>query len=195
MTLTAPPAQRTAAAASASRGRRQRSLSWMALPALLLFVAFALVPLIGCFLLSFTTWDGLGKIHISGLVSWRAVLENPGLPHALWVTFLIMALSWGFQTPMSILIGVFLAGHQRYRGFLAIEATAAPAGFATADAALKFLRELTGIPADIYEPPESHMPRLMRAAQRRTHPDTGGDAATFQRVSLAEAKLREVGLL
>jgi hypothetical protein len=90
--------------------------------------------------------------------------------------------------------GVTKRGEQ-YRGFLAIEATAAPAGFATADAALKFLRELTGIPADIYEPPESHMPRLMRAAQRRTHPDTGGDAATFQRVSLAEAKLREVGLL
>jgi len=36
------------------------------------------------------------------------------------VTFLIMALSWLFQTPISILLGVFLAGHQRYRGFLAV---------------------------------------------------------------------------
>src|SRR5204863_6282697 len=41
-------------------------------------------------------------------------------PHALQVTFLIMALSWLFQTPMSILLGVFLAGRQRYRGFLAV---------------------------------------------------------------------------
>jgi raffinose/stachyose/melibiose transport system permease protein len=31
-----------------------------------------------------------------------------------------MALSWAVQTPLSILLGVFLAGHQRYRGFLAV---------------------------------------------------------------------------
>ena len=31
-----------------------------------------------------------------------------------------MALSWLVQTPMSILLGVFLAGHQRYRGLLAV---------------------------------------------------------------------------
>jgi raffinose/stachyose/melibiose transport system permease protein len=36
------------------------------------------------------------------------------------VTFLVMALSWLAQTPMSILLGVFLAGHQRYRGVLAV---------------------------------------------------------------------------
>jgi raffinose/stachyose/melibiose transport system permease protein len=40
--------------------------------------------------------------------------------HALWVTFLVMALSWAFQTPMSILIGVFTAGNQRYRALLSI---------------------------------------------------------------------------
>src|SRR5262249_28584537 len=42
------------------------------------------------------------------------------LPHALWVTFEIMALSWVVQTPLSILIGVFLAAFKRYRGFLAV---------------------------------------------------------------------------
>jgi raffinose/stachyose/melibiose transport system permease protein len=31
-----------------------------------------------------------------------------------------MALSWLAQTPLSLLIGVFLAGHQRYREFLAV---------------------------------------------------------------------------
>ena len=71
-------------------------------------------------LLSFTTWDGIGTIQPSGLTSWRAVLSDPGLPHALRVTFLIMALSWLFQTPMSILLGVFLAGRQRYRAFLSV---------------------------------------------------------------------------
>lgn len=121
MTAVVRPAQQTAPApARPQRSRRQRSLSWLALPALLIFVVFALVPLIGCLLLSFTTWDGLGAIHVSGLTSWKTVLKDPELPHALWVTFLIMALSWAFQTPMAILLGVFIAGRQRYRAFLSV---------------------------------------------------------------------------
>jgi raffinose/stachyose/melibiose transport system permease protein len=78
------------------------------------------VPLVGVLVLSFSEWDGIGAIHPAGLDSWRSVLTDPGLPHALWVTFLVMALSWAFQTPMSLLIGVFLAGRQRYRELLAV---------------------------------------------------------------------------
>ncbi|MEU6711980.1 sugar ABC transporter permease [Nonomuraea sp. NPDC046802] len=92
----------------------------MAVPALLCFVAFGVIPLIGVLALSFTSWDGLGEIHLTGFDSWRAILGDPGLPHALWVTFLVMALSWAVQTPASILLGVFLAGHQRYRAFLSV---------------------------------------------------------------------------
>jgi raffinose/stachyose/melibiose transport system permease protein len=92
----------------------------MALPALLLFVAFGVIPLLGVLALSFTTWDGIGAIQWTGLTSWSSTLRNPGLPHALYVTFQVMFLSWAFQTPLSILIGVFLAGHQRYRGLFAI---------------------------------------------------------------------------
>jgi raffinose/stachyose/melibiose transport system permease protein len=104
---------------SGSRGA-SGSVAWMALPALLVFLAFGVVPLLGVLGLSFTTWDGIGAIHPSGLTSWRATLTDPGLPHALYVTFLIMALSWAFQTPMSLLLGVFLAGRQRYRAALAV---------------------------------------------------------------------------
>jgi raffinose/stachyose/melibiose transport system permease protein len=108
---TAPPVGRTG---------RSGSLAWMTLPALIVFVAFAVVPLIGVILLSFTSWDGIGAISFSGLTSWTAVLADPALPHALWVTFLVIALSWLVQTPLSILIGVFLAGRQPYRGLLAV---------------------------------------------------------------------------
>ncbi|MEW2078619.1 carbohydrate ABC transporter permease [Streptomyces sp. NPDC012403] len=101
--------------------REPRSiLPWLAAPALVLFVGFAVLPLVGAFALSFTTWDGIGAIHPSGLTSWRAVLTDPGLPHALWVTFLVMAVSWAVQTPMSILLGTFLAGRQRYRAVLGV---------------------------------------------------------------------------
>ncbi len=92
----------------------------MVLPALLIFLAFGVIPLLGAVGLSFSTWDGIGAIHPSGLTSWKATLTDPALPHAIWVTFLIMALSWAFQTPMSLLLGVFLAGRQRYRAALAV---------------------------------------------------------------------------
>jgi raffinose/stachyose/melibiose transport system permease protein len=101
-------------------GGKSGSVAWMAVPALLVFIAFGVVPLLGVVALSFSTWDGIGAIHPSGLTSWRATLTDPGLPHALFVTFLVMALSWAFQTPMSLLLGVFLAGRQRYRAVLAV---------------------------------------------------------------------------
>lgn len=106
-----------------NRGRSRGGgtiLPWLAAPALVFFVGFAVVPVVGVLALSFTTWDGLGEIHPSGLTSWRAVLGDPGLPHAVWVTFMVIVASWAVQTPLSILLGTFLAGHQRYRGVLAV---------------------------------------------------------------------------
>ncbi len=85
--------------------------------------------------------------------------------------------------------GVTKRGEQ-YRGFLAIEASAAPAGFATSKEALFFLADVSGEVRPDWTPSTA-----LRAAQRATHPDRGGDAATFQRVTLAEAKLRAEGLL
>jgi len=120
VTALAPPGARTAIPSPVASSGRSASFAWMALPALIVFVAFGVVPLLGVVALSFTTWDGLGAITPSGLTSWTAVLTDPGLPHALWVTFLVMALSWLVQTPISLLIGVFVAGHQRYRALLAV---------------------------------------------------------------------------
>jgi len=91
----------------ASRRGQHGILSWLVAPALVFFVGF-------------TTWDGIGAIQPSGLDSWRAVLADPGLPHAVWVTFLVIVASWAVQTPLSILLGTFLAGHQRYRAVLAV---------------------------------------------------------------------------
>jgi raffinose/stachyose/melibiose transport system permease protein len=121
VTVLAPPAVPTVQTKrSASSVGGHGRVAWMALPALAVFIGFGVVPLLGVLGLSFSTWDGIGVIEPSGLTSWRAVLNDPGLPHALWVTFEILALSWLFQTPKSILIGVFIAGHQRYRELLAV---------------------------------------------------------------------------
>ncbi len=116
MTTVARRASRT----GTSRAGRTGSVTWMALPALVFFIAFGVVPLLGVLGLSFTRWDGIGAIHPAGFDSWQKVLVDPGLPHALQVTFIVMILSWLVQTPASILIGVFLASHARYRGVLAV---------------------------------------------------------------------------
>jgi raffinose/stachyose/melibiose transport system permease protein len=120
VTALTPAVVRPAPVSAVPPAGRSGSLAWMTLPALVVFTAFGLIPLLGVVLLSFTTWNGIGAIEPSGLDSWSVVLADPGLPHALWVTFLVMALSWLFQTPVSILIGTFLAGHHRYRAVLAV---------------------------------------------------------------------------
>ena len=113
-------AVRGASRTGTSRAGRTGSVTWMALPALVFFIAFGVVPLLGVLGLSFTRWDGIGAIHPAGFDSWRKVLVDPGLPHALQVTFLVMILSWAVQTPASILIGTFLASQERYRAVLAV---------------------------------------------------------------------------
>lgn len=85
--------------------------------------------------------------------------------------------------------GVTKHGEQ-YRGFLAIEATAAPSGFATVHEAQQWCKEVAG-----YDPDETWTRRIFREAQRAAHPDTGGDPTTFQRLLRAENKLRAAGLL
>jgi raffinose/stachyose/melibiose transport system permease protein len=120
VTTVVPPGARAVVRSPATGAGRSGPVAWMVLPALVMFVAFAVVPLIGVLVLSFTSWDGLGPINPAGVSNWRVALKDPGLYHALWVTFEIMILSWLVQTPMSLLLGVFLAGRQRYRAFLAV---------------------------------------------------------------------------
>jgi len=120
MTTMAPPVVKGSTTTGGGGAVKGASVTWMALPALLMFTIFGIIPLLGVLALSFTTWNGISStIQPSGFTSWRAILSDPALPHALWVTFKIMIFTWLIQTPMSILIGVFTAGHQRYREVLA----------------------------------------------------------------------------
>jgi raffinose/stachyose/melibiose transport system permease protein len=100
---------------------RSRSRSGlMALPALMMFVVFAVVPLAGAVVLSLMHWDGLGAITWEGLGNWTRVLGDPVTGNALLLTVKIMVVSWLVQTPISLLLGVFTAGTQRYRAVLAV---------------------------------------------------------------------------
>ena len=76
--------------------------------------------MIGVLLLSFTDWDGISPITFAGWESWVQVFTDPGTYHALWLTIALMIITWAVQTPISLLLGVFVAGHQRYRAALAV---------------------------------------------------------------------------
>ncbi len=92
----------------------------MALPAVALFAGFALLPMALVLALSFTRWNGLGTPRWAGLENWRTLAGDPVVHGAAWLTVKMMVLSWAIQTPVSLLLGVFLAARHRYRAVLAV---------------------------------------------------------------------------
>lgn len=89
-----------------------------ALPAAVFFLMFALTPLLLVVVLSFTSWDGIGEPRLNGLDNWTALLHDPVMIQSVWTTLLLTALGVVTQTPVSILLGVWAAGHQRNRAVL-----------------------------------------------------------------------------
>lgn len=88
--------------------------------------------------------------------------------------------------------GVTKRGEQ-YRGFLALEATAMPAGFTTVDDATSYLVDKAH--RGYVKGDRDGLRAVVRLAKANTHPDRGGDADTFDRVMRAVALLEREGLL
>ncbi|GAA3813053.1 MULTISPECIES: carbohydrate ABC transporter permease [Amycolatopsis] len=103
------------------RGRLRTGPSpLMAVPALAFFGVFAIVPLGGVAVLSFMEWDGIGDPSWAGLANWAAALADPATYHAIWLSVQVMVVSWLVQTPISLLLGVLIAGRGRYRALLGV---------------------------------------------------------------------------
>jgi raffinose/stachyose/melibiose transport system permease protein len=94
-------------------------VSWT-VPALVFYVAFAIIPLFIAVYLSLTSWNGLTPPQWIGLGNWVTLLSDAVTGQSLLLTIEVMILSWIIQTPLSILIGVFMAGVQRYRSILSV---------------------------------------------------------------------------
>jgi xylobiose transport system permease protein len=62
--------------------------------------------------LSFTSWGGLGSPQFVGLANWKTLVHDPVMLKSLWLSLLLTALGLVVQTPISILIGVWAAGHR-----------------------------------------------------------------------------------
>jgi raffinose/stachyose/melibiose transport system permease protein len=91
----------------------------LALPALALFAVFALAPMVVVGVLSFTHYDGVAAPTSAGFANWSRFLHDSTTHHAILLSLEVMLLSWLLQTPISLLLGVFVAGHERYRALLA----------------------------------------------------------------------------
>ncbi|HLJ36726.1 MAG TPA: sugar ABC transporter permease, partial [Ktedonobacteraceae bacterium] len=79
-----------------------------------------LFPMLIALYLSFTQWNGLSPAAWVGLQNWLALFSDSVTGHALLLTLELMILAWIIQTPLSLLLGVFMAGVQRYRTFLSV---------------------------------------------------------------------------
>ncbi|MEE1927428.1 sugar ABC transporter permease [Streptomyces sp. TRM 70351] len=116
---TAPPrtGRRRGGAARAGSSVARPSAAW-ALPGIAFFVFFAIVPLLLAVYLSFTEWDGLTSPQFTGLDNWSRLLADPEMAKAAGLTGMMLVLSWSFQTPVALLMGVWAAGRQRNRAVL-----------------------------------------------------------------------------
>ncbi|GAA2241292.1 ABC transporter [Streptomyces ruber] len=118
VTVDKRPSGRSEAARPAKGARAGRPHAAWALPGVLFFVFFAIVPMALAFYLSFTEWDGLNAPKPVGLANWQKLLDDPRLTQSLWLTVLLTVCSWAFQTVVALLLGVWAAGPQRNRAVL-----------------------------------------------------------------------------
>ncbi|MFK0190861.1 carbohydrate ABC transporter permease [Kitasatospora sp. NPDC090308] len=98
-------------------GVTRPGLVW-AVPATVFFLLFALLPLVLVAVLSFTSWDGVGAPRFNGLDNWTELLHDPVMTQSVWLTLVLTAAGVLVQTPVSVLLGVWAAGHQRNRAVL-----------------------------------------------------------------------------
>jgi raffinose/stachyose/melibiose transport system permease protein len=88
-------------------------------PPMLLFGLFIIVPTIAAVALSFVRWNGLGAPHWAGGSNWAEFFRDPVARTSVIVTAKLVVLSYVVQTPISLALGLFTAGRQRYRSVYA----------------------------------------------------------------------------
>ncbi|MGW5349146.1 carbohydrate ABC transporter permease [Streptomyces sp. NPDC004031] len=118
MSVAAPRAAAGRAPRAFSRRSDGRPGALWAVPALLYFALFAVVPMALVVALSFTSWSGLGSPHWAGGANWRRLLHDPQLGQSLRLSLALTVVTWAVQTLICLPLGVWCAGPQRSRAVL-----------------------------------------------------------------------------
>ncbi|WSU45474.1 sugar ABC transporter permease [Streptomyces sp. NBC_01089] len=113
----AQPARKSGRAAVAGSDAGRPHVAW-ALPGIVFFALFAVVPLALAVALSFCTWNGLDSPTPAGLANWTRLFKDHDFGQAARLSLLLTTISWAFQTPVALLLGVWAAGRQRSRAVL-----------------------------------------------------------------------------
>jgi len=92
-------------------------VAW-AVPGLVFFLVFAVLPMAGVLYLSLTHWDGLTAPQFTGLSNWRRFLNDGTVWQSTLVTGVLLLGNMVVQAPVSILLGTWSAGYQRNRAVL-----------------------------------------------------------------------------
>jgi raffinose/stachyose/melibiose transport system permease protein len=92
----------------------------LVLPAILFFIIFALGPMLAAVYYGFLDWNGLTKPKFVGFQNWIRMFGDSVAIKSFFLTLKMMVVTWVIQTPLSLLLGVFLAGRQRYRAVFGI---------------------------------------------------------------------------
>ncbi|MCO6008069.1 sugar ABC transporter permease [Actinoallomurus purpureus] len=92
-------------------------VAW-AIPGLVFFILFAIVPMAGVVYLSLTRWDGLSTPQFTGLHNWWRFFSDGQILQSTLVTAVLLVGNILVQAPISILLGVWSAGYQRNRAVL-----------------------------------------------------------------------------
>jgi xylobiose transport system permease protein len=89
-----------------------------AVPGLIFFGVFALLPMAGVVYLSLTSWDGITAPRFVGWQNWSRFLGDHQIVQSTIVTAIILLGNIAVQAPISILLGAWSAGRQRNRAVL-----------------------------------------------------------------------------
>lgn len=111
-----------AAEATAAHARPRVTISSFAAPATLLYGFFALIPLVLVVVLAFTDYSSRssGGLHFVGSANWVRLVHDSLVQQSILQTIIVILLCWAVQTGLGLIIGVFLAGPQRYRAVLSV---------------------------------------------------------------------------
>jgi raffinose/stachyose/melibiose transport system permease protein len=84
-------------------------------PPLFLFGLFIVVPMIAAVAMSFVKWNGLGAPRWAGGANWTEFFHDPVARTSVGVTLKVIVVSYVIQTPISLGLGLFTAGKERYK--------------------------------------------------------------------------------
>lgn len=97
--------------------RGRPGFGWVA-PAGVFFSIFGVIPILMVIYLSFTKWNGIGSPQWIGGANWTHLTTDPNLVESIKNSIYLTIGTWFVQTPLSMLLGVWAAGPQRFRAIL-----------------------------------------------------------------------------